>query len=337
MDIAVCGAGNWGSNIVRNFQSLGGLSLVCDTDKETLAEVGQEYPNIKTTSDYEQVLADPEIDGVAIVTPPAKHYEMAKKSLEAGKHTYVEKPLAFSSENGEELCRLSDTKNLTLMVGHILLYHPVIKKLQNLIADGELGELNYSYTTRVNLGTIRQDANVVWNLAVHDVAVMQEIFEGEPTKVSATGRSFIQPEVEDVAFVTVHYDSGQLANYHASWLDPHKVRKLTFVGDEKMAVFDDVEVNDKLAIHDKTANVNEEDPEEEVSDFAQYVTTHRGDTVLPSIPRGEPLKLECKHFIDCIEEDKTPITDGQHGLKVIQVLEAATRSLERDGKQVVIE
>jgi len=332
VNIAVVGAGYWGSNLVRNHASLGSLHTVCDTDENVLADMKQEYPRARHTDDLDEVLSDPEIDGVCLVTPAATHVELGKRVLEAGKHLYVEKPLAFSAEDGRELIDKSERAGKTLMTGHIMVYHPVVNELQERIDDGQLGKINYLYSTRVNLGTVRPDANVLWNLAIHDIAVMLEIIDSEPVTVSTNGRDFLQDGIADVAFLTIYFGSGQLAHLHASWLDPHKVRKLTVVGEEKMAVFEDTRKRHPLAIHDKSAQKNGERSDKKYPGFG--VTTESDDTLLPAIDSTEPLLNECREFVEAIDTGKTPKTGGSHALDVIRVLEAADASLENQGEKI---
>lgn len=332
VNIAVVGAGYWGSNHVRNFATLESLHTVCDKNESRLQKFKKKYPFANFETEFNEVLTDSEVDGVVITTPSKTHYELGKRALKSGKDLFIEKPLTFSKKKAHELKDLADSNDAILMVGHILLYHPVVQRLQELINAGELGDLNYAYARRVNLGKVRTEANVIWNLVVHDLAVILEIFDGKPIKISAKGQDFLQDDVEDVAFVTVYFDSGQLAHFHASWLDPHKVRRLTFVGEEKMAVIDDVDRKDQLAIHDKT--VDTEGPPPQGGDFTDYLATHKGDTVLNSVNMEEPLKKECEEFIRSIAEGTTPITGGEHAIRVTDLLHAANKSLKNEGVQI---
>ncbi len=336
--VAVLGCGYWGPNLIRNYNDLGALEAVCDVDKNALDSVRDTYPNATFSSDPEWVLENEHIDAVVLATPAETHYDLARKALEAGKHVHVEKPMAFTLKRAKVLDRMARDADLRFMVGHILLYHPAVKKLQEEIRKGTLGDIRYAYSTRVNLGIIRPEANVLWNLVVHDLAVILQMFEGNPRSVSVYGRDFIQEDVEDVAFMSVGFDTGELANFRASWLDPNKIRRLTVVGQEKMAVFDDMVSRDKLAIHNKGVGSGfmQQTPDT-LPKSKDMMTSLEGDTVLPVIPSEEPLKNECAHFLDCIQNQKSPLTDSTHGVRVTNVLEAANKSIERGGERVSVE
>ncbi|MFT7695815.1 MAG: putative dehydrogenase [Candidatus Latescibacterota bacterium] len=327
VSLACVGAGYWGKNLVRAFNDLPTVQLkqVCDASPEILARIGQQYPDIRTTSDYLGLLNDHDIEAVVLAVPATQHYEMARAALEKGKHVYVEKPLTLKAGEAQDLCALASERGLVLMVGHLLLYHPAVQMLKKLVQTGELGDIYYLYAQRVNLGIVRRDENALWSLAPHDISVILYLLDQEPDAVSARGECYLQPGVEDVVFANLHFADGKMAQLQLSWLDPHKVRKLTVVGSNKMAVFDDVESAEKIRIYDKAA---------ESANYASYgdsITLRFGDITIPHIDMAEPLKLECQHFIDCISTGKTPRSDGRDGLRVVRVLEAAQRSLERNG------
>jgi len=330
ISIACVGAGYWGKNLVRVFNDLPltQLKAVCDASPDILARIGQQYPETKTTTNFIELLEDNDIEAVVLAVPATRHYEMARAALEKGKHVYVEKPLTLKADQAQDLCTLASERGLVLMVGHLLLYHPAVQMLKHLVQSGQLGDIYYLYSQRVNLGIVRRDENALWSLAPHDISVILYLLDQEPDAVSARGECYLQPGVEDVVFANLHFADGKMAQLQLSWLDPHKVRKLTVVGSNKMAVFDDVESAEKVRIYDKAA---------ESANYASYgdsITLRFGDITIPHIDMAEPLKLECQHFIDCITTGKTPRSDGADGLRVVRVLEAAQRSLERDGAPV---
>jgi predicted dehydrogenase len=327
LSLACVGAGYWGKNLLRVFHDLPAVDLkyVCDAKPDVLARINAQYEGIKTTSDYSSLLADPALEAIVLAVQAPRHYEMALAALQSGKHVYVEKPLTLKSQEAEHLCEVAEKCGQVLMVGHLLLYHPAVQVLRNLVQTGELGDIYYLYAQRVNLGIVRRDENALWSLAPHDISVILYLLDQEPDAVSARGESYLQPGIEDVVFANLHFADGKMAQLQLSWLDPHKVRKLTVVGSRKMAVFDDVESAEKIRIYDKAA---------EPASYASYgdsITLRFGDITIPHIDMAEPLKLECQHFIDCIDQGKTPRSDGRDGLRVVRVLEAAQRSLKRDG------
>ena len=330
VNTACIGTGYWGKNLVRNFYNLPGcrLRVCCDLDPDLLAKNAILYPGVSLTQDYSQVLEDPSVDAVVLASPAVKHYEMAKLALEAGKHAYVEKPLTLSADDAEELCEIAEARGLVLMVGHLMEYHPGVRKLKQLVEDGSLGDIHYLYAQRLNLGIIRKDENALWSLAPHDVSIALYLLGQEPDTVSARGESYLQPGIEDVVFCNLHFKNRAMAQIQVSWLDPHKIRQITVVGSQKMAVFDDVEATEKIRIYDKGVNGN---------DYASYgdaLTLRTGDITIPKIDMTEPLKTECEHFLSCIKEGKTPRSDGRDGLRVVKVLEAAQKSLKNNGVPV---
>jgi len=309
LNIAVVGAGNWGRNLVRNFY-----------------EIKEEYPLVKTTTDYNDVLRDDEIDAVVIATSTSTHFNLAKKALEAKKHIFVEKPFTLSHKQAQELVDLAKEKEKKLMVGHLLEYHPAVMEMRRRLCQNEIGEIYYLYSERLNLGKVRTTENALWCLAPHDISVMLYLLNTEPMEVSAYGGVFLQKKekIEDVVFVNIRFKNGVIANLHLSWLDPNKVRRMTLVGSKKMMVFDDMESQDKLKIFNK--GVIKNNLEDKVEFNVRY-----GDIYIPKIDASEPLKLECFHFIDCIKNNKTPQSDGEDGLRVVRVLEIAQESLNKGG------
>ena len=253
---------------------------------------------------------------------------MARQALERGKHVYVEKPMTLSTEHAEHLVALAEEHQRTLMVGHLLEYHPAVQLLRNLVQTGDLGEVYYLYSQRVNLGIVRRDENALWSLAPHDISVILHLLDQKPTTVSARGASYLQPELEDVVFANLHFADGKMAQLQVSWLDPHKIRRLTVVGSRKMAVFDDVESAEKVRIYDKSAERPDYDS------YGESINLRFGDVVIPRLEMSEPLKLECEHFAACVREGKTPLSDGRDGLRVVRVLEAAQASLSQNGAPV---
>lgn len=339
LGVAVVGAAGWGQNVVRAFHSARGANLrcVCDLSPALLAGVAERYPTVTTTLDFERVLADPDVGAVAIAVDAPNHHRLAKATLLAGRHLFVEKPLTLSSADAEELCLLAEVRRLTLMVGHLLLYHPAVVLMKAMLDAGEVGEVLYLHAQRVNLGLVRQTENAWWSLAPHDVALAIHLFGEGPVSVSATGATFLQRDrgVEDVAFGTLRFADGRLAHLHVSWLDPHKRRSLTVVGTRKMLSFDDALPDEKLKIYDHAGGVGNTAYTGHVS-YAQGVVVPVGDVVSPFLPAVEPLLAECEHFVDCVRGGLRPRSDGRQGLQVVRVLEAGEKSMRAGGAPVPI-
>jgi predicted dehydrogenase len=327
------GLGYWGPNLLRNYQSLPGavVKTVCDVDEEALSRVGERYPGLICTRDYEPLLHDPDIEAIVVTSSAATHYPLAHAALEAGKHVFVEKPLALHLAEAQDLIELAGTRGLVLMVGHLLLYHPAVTRLKQLVTSGELGEIYYLYTERRNLGKVRQDENAMWSLAPHDISVVLYLLGELPVTVTAQGQSYLQPGIEDTVFFTLRFADGCLAHSHVSWLDPYKVRRFTVVGSRQMAVFDDVEPSEKLRIYNKGV-----DRLPEYNSYGDALTLRFGDIYVPSIEMKEPLRLECQHFLDCIVHGQQPLSDGHNGLQVLRVLDALQESLDNEGKLVLL-
>ncbi len=315
--LAVAGCGYWGKNLVRNFANLGVLRSVCDANPDVLRQATTNYPGLSAEGDYESVLDDERVRAVAIATPAATHYEMARLALLAGKDVFVEKPFTTKSQEARELLELSRHSERVLMVGHLLLYHPAVELLKKHIDAGEFGEVFYMYSTRVNLGQVRRDENALWRLVPHDIAMFSYLLDADPEVVSAYGSSYLRPGAVDVVFVTLKYGKAT-GHVHASWLDPHKIRQTTLVGSEKMVVFDDMEPEHKLKIFDKGI-------------VDGTLSTRTGDVVLPGISLQEPLLLECRDFVSCVESRRDPVSNAELGLKVVEALETAERLIGVEG------
>jgi len=331
--IAVVGTGDWGANLVRNFSRLPGSRLVavCDADAQRLAKTAAQYPGVRAMADVGEVCAAADIQGAVVAASAVSHYPLAKQLLEAGKDVYVEKPLTLQVAHAEELVRIAREKNRILMVGHLLIYHPGVQYLKRMVDEGALGDLYYIYSQRVNLGKVRRDENALWSFAPHDLSVILHLLGQEPIDVVARGSAFLQGTVEDVVFVDLRFPGGKLAHVHVSWLDPHKLRKFTVVGSQKMVVFDDMEASEKIRIYDKGV-----DKGGQIVGYGDSLTVRTGDILLPKISLQEPLTLECRHFVDCIRERRTPLTDGADGLRVVKVLAAAQASLAAGGAPVAL-
>ena len=332
LNVAVIGAGYWGKNLVRNYATAKrcNLKYVCDINENLLKTHERNYPFIETTTDIDSIIHDEKLDAVVIATQVPMHFELARKTLNAGKHTYVEKPLTLKASQSQELVTLANKTGLKLMVGHLLEYHPSVTYLKEIINKGQIGIPYYIYTQRVNLGIVRQNENAWWSLAPHDISIICYLFGSEPISVAAHGQCFIQKNIEDVVFVTIKFSDGKMANVHCSWLDPHKIRKITVVGSEKMVTFDDMEATEKVRLYDKAASVKYDMN----TSYAEVISLRFGDIVIPKVPSGEPLSLECQHFIDSVL-DNTPIrSDGIDGLRVVRVLEAGQKSLKSHGQPV---
>ncbi len=322
LSIGVVGLGYWGPNLARNFASIPGcrLSWCCDADPQARERVARLFPNARIASSIEQLLEDPELDAIALATPVPTHAELAVRVLEAGKHCFVEKPLAQSVAGAQRAVDAAAAAGRVLMVGHLLEYHPGVRKLKELTESGELGEqIFYIYGNRLNLGKLRADENALWSLGAHDVSVVLYLAGEEPSEVVAHGESYVRPGVQDVVFCFMRFPSGLVAHLHLSWLDPHKERRFTVVGSRRMATFDDMELERKLTIYDKGFD-------EDVRTYGEYIT-RSGDIFSPRIGNVEPLRVECEHFVECVRTGSRPRSDGESGLRVVRVLEQLQSSL----------
>ena len=336
--LAQIGCGYWGPNLLRNFsaQRKCWVKYVVETSEERRSYVTNNFPRTKAVADAGTVWNDPEVDGVIIATPAASHHEMAARSLQSSKHTFVEKPLAMNGNEARTLVALAVSAGVKLMVGHTFLYNPAVRYLKSVIASGDLGRIYYVYAQRLNLGVIRSDVNAMWNLAPHDISIIAYLLGGLPHTVSVAGTDYIQPGIHDVVFMSMQFPEKVHAHVHISWLDPNKVRKITVVGSKKMVVYNDVS-DDKITIYDKGID-RLESKKDMVFDnpVAQKLVHRTGDIIMPKIDSREPLRVEAEHFLECIRTGTTPMTDGINGVQVVDVLTAAQESLENNGKLVTL-
>ena len=317
--MGVAGLGYWGPNLARNFDDLAELAWLCDVSAETRETFAARYPVARVTADFDEILADDTVDAVVIATPVPTHYDLAQRALAARKHVLVEKPPAMRAAEMDELVELATAGDLVLMPGHLLLYHPGVKKLKELVDSRELGEVLCVYGNRQNLGVVRTNENALWSLGVHDLSVILYLLDEEPAHAVAHGRDFLTEGVEDVVFCYLRFPSGKIAHMHLSWLDPHKMRKMTVVGREKMAVFDDMELERKVTVYEKG-------PWKRAETYGEW-QTRSGDIYIPKIPTDEPLRLECAHFLRLIEGDGDRAKVARDGAMVVRVLERLTDSL----------
>ena len=355
VNIALVGLGYWGPNLARNFAALPEVNLhtICELQPERLEQFGRQYPESKRQTDFDAVLADPEIDAVVVATPANTHFDLAAAALRAGKHAMVEKPLAQTSAQCRELIGLAEAGRLILMVGHVFIYNAAVRKVKEYIQSGELGQVYYIYSQRLNLGRVRQDVNALWNFGPHDLSILCYWLDAAPERVTARGYSYILPDIEDVVFMTLDFPGGVGANVHISWLDPNKVRRMTVVGSEKMVVYDDVNPDAKIAVYDKgvtkkpnrsarlttgasttlstgvSTALNTSGPSlGRYESFGEFQLLLRaGDVLIPKLNFVEPLKVECQHFVECIRSGQRPMTDGYDGLRVVEALEAAQQAM----------
>ncbi len=321
--VGVVGLGYWGPNLARNFNALPGVELAwcCDASQAARERIAAIAPGARTTAELTDLLRDESLDAIALATPVPTHADLAVQVLQAGKHCFVEKPLAQSVPDAERALDAAGRSGRTLMVGHLLEYHPGVQRLKQLADEGELGDVLYIYGNRLNLGKARADENALWSLGAHDVSVLLHLVEEEPCEVSARGESYLRPGVEDVVFCFLRFPSGISAHLHLSWLDPHKERRFTIVGSKRMATFDDMAIEGKLTLYDKGFD-------EDTRSYGEYIT-RSGDIFSPRIPSVEPLRVECEHFVESIRSGRAPRSDGASGLRVVRVLEALQRDLDR--------
>lgn len=329
--VAVVGAGYWGINHVRAFSRLDDAELVaiCEPDGRTLDRASKLAPSARRLTRFEEVLEARDVDAVVLATPAVLHAQQAIASLGAGKHTFVEKPMALTVADAEAVCAAAERTKLTLMVGHLMLYHPGYQKLRELVRSGEIGEVYYLYSLRVNLGRLRKDENALWSFAPHDLSMILDLVGALPSTVAARGEAYLQPGIEDVVFVNLAFPDRKMAQIQLSWLDPRKERRLTVVGSKKMVELDDVHPTEKLRIYDKGY-----DRPPAFTQYGEYLTVRHGDVHIPRIDMAEPLDLEARHFVDTIHSSGVPRTSGRHGLEVVRVLDAARGSLQKSGAPV---
>jgi predicted dehydrogenase len=332
--VAIVGLGYWGPNWVRNFSQIQGIERVvcCDFSRPRLDHIKSVYPSVVLTDQLDRVLDDPKVDAVIVATPVNTHFEIASRCLKAGKSTLVEKPLATSCDQAEQLIRMARERDLTLMSGHTFEYSAPVLKIRELIDDGELGDIFYISSVRANLGLFRRDVNVAWDLATHDISIILMLLGEMPLEVTCQGESHYHDNVEDVAMVTLRFANKVIAYVHVSWLDPNKIRRTTIVGSRKMLVYDDTVLQEKVRVYDK--GVTKHPYYDTYGDF--QLSYRYGDVNIPRIDDPEPLKVECDHFVDCVRQGISPNSDGLSGLRVVRVLEAADRSLKNNGKPMPV-
>jgi predicted dehydrogenase len=333
--VGVIGCGYWGPNLIRNFSQMSRSTVVrvADLEWDRLKHMKALYPFVDTTTEYQQIISDPEIDIVAIATPVGLHHKIASEALAAGKHTFVEKPIAASAQEAEELIALSKKHECKLMVGHTFIYTSAVQKMKEIVDSGELGELYYVSSQRLNLGLFQPDINVIWDLAPHDISIILYLLGQAPESVNAIGASHINPAIEDVAVLTMQFPESLIAFVQSSWLDPDKVRRMTVVGSDKMMVYDDVQTTEKIRIYDKGV----EKPKY-YDTYAEFHYSYKyGDILIPKINGAEPIRTELNHFLDWILGETEPLSDGKSGLEVVKVLEAAQESIKNENKPIFLE
>jgi len=334
LNIGVVGCGYWGPNLIRNFSLLPRccVKTVCDIEVNRLAHIKKLYPSVATTTKVDDLINDKEIDAIVVATPICLHYKIGIMSLQAGKHTFIEKPMASSSAECKELIALAAEKNLTLMVGHTFLYSNPVRKIKEILDSGEIGEVQYIYSRRLNLGLFQKDINVAWDLASHDISIILYLTGKMPVSVNCQGKGHVNKGIEDVTNISLSFKNGGFGIIHSSWLDPNKVREMAIVGTRKMIVYDDIKTLEKIKIFDKRVEIPPY-----YNTYAEFhFSYHYGDAHIPYLEQIEPLRVQSQHFLDCIQNGRTPITSGLNGVRVVQVLEAASRSLKNGGAMVEI-
>lgn len=335
ISIGVIGCGYWGPNLVRNFRSLPDchVTAVCDPNEERLRHMGAVYPEIKGLADYRLLLGPGGPDAVAVAAPVKYHFQIARECLLAGKHTLVEKPMARSSAECEELIEIAARKGVTLMAGHTFLYSAAVRKIESIISSGEIGEIRCINARRLNLGLYQKDINVAWDLAPHDISIILHILKEFPAVVNCQGNAHVTPGIEDVTNMSLTFRNNHLATIQSSWLEPRKIREMTFVGTQRMIVYDDLQTSEKIRVYDTRV---ERPPHYDT--FAEFhYSYHYGDCYIPHIKQEEPLKVECQHFLDCIATGEPPLSDGRNGLDLVRILEASSESLRANGAPVMLD
>ena len=333
ISIAQVGLGRWGKNLLKNFYNLPDVTVkyVCDESDAVLSTFQKEYSNVKFLKDLEVILKDEDVSAVVIATPAPAHYSVAKLCLENGKHVFIEKPITLSVEHAEDLLKVARKYQKKVMVGHLLLYHPVIAKLKQLIDEGVLGKIYYVYTQRLNLGRVRNTENAMWSLAPHDISIVLHLLGCSPESVAAHGAAFLQKDIEDLTFLNLRFKGGALGHIHVSWLDPTKTRRTIVVGSKKMALFDEVASPHSIRLIDKGV-----DFKPDAQNFEELIKLRNGATEVLAVTTEQPLKLECQHFVDCIRNGQEPLSNGQNGLDVLKVLTAADISMKNGGKHELL-
>jgi predicted dehydrogenase len=330
--VGVVGCGYWGPNLVRNFKGLPNCNLkaMCDTSLSRLEHMRSIHSDVEGVTDYEHLLNGVGLDAVVVATPVKHHFALAKASLLAGKHTFIEKPMASSADECEELIEIADSKGLVLMIGHTFLYSAPVRKIAEIVEAGDLGEIRYINSRRLNLGLFQKDINVAWDLAPHDISIILHILGEGPLAVNCQGNAHVTPGIEDVTNISLSFRQKRFATIQSSWLEPRKVREMTIVGTRRMIVYDDLQTHEKLRIYD--VRVERPPHYDTFADF--HYSYHYGDSYIPHLKQEEPLKIECQHFLDCIEKSAKPLSGGNEGLEMVRILEAASQSLKNHGAPV---
>jgi predicted dehydrogenase len=335
LGVGVVGCGYWGPNLVRNFRAIPEchLKTMCDVSEERLKHLRSLYPEVEGETNYEQMLKDPDIGAVVVATAVKHHYPMAKAALLAGKHVMIEKPMASSVAHCEELIELARQNGLTLMVGHTFMYSASVRKIKEIVDQGDIGEIRYISARRLNLGLFQKDINVAWDLAPHDISIVLHIMGDAPLSVNCRGAAHVTPNIEDVTSINLQFSKQRSAIIQSSWLDPRKIREMTIVGSQRMIVYDDVSQQEKIKIFD--ARVQRPPHYDTFGEF--HYAYHYGDVYIPHVKQDEPLRVECQHFVDCIRQSKVPISSGSHGLEVVRILEATSASLKGNGAPITFQ
>ncbi len=335
--IGVIGCGYWGPNLLRNFSENeeARLRWMCDVDAKRLVSLGRRYPSAQTTLDYRQLLADPQLEAVVIATPVSTHFGFAREALESGKHVLIEKPFTASVAEAEQLIELAERNRLTLMVDHTFIYTGAVRKIKEIVQSGELGDLLYFDSVRINLGLFQRDINVVWDLAPHDLAIMDFIIDRQPLSVTATGSCHVERGIENIAYVMLRFPDEFIAHFHFNWLSPVKIRRTLIAGSRRMIVYDDIEPTEKIRIYDKGVMVTRsEDAADKEAAYQTLVSYRTGDVWVPKLDSTEALHYVCGEFLSAIREKRSPLTDGHSGLRVVRILEAAQQSISQGGRPV---
>jgi predicted dehydrogenase len=337
--IGIIGYGYWGPNLVRNFFETPDCTVVSvsDLSRDRLAKIGPRYPTVETTTDYRELLRDPRVDAVVIATPVSTHFKLGMEALQAGKHVLIEKPMTCDVVEAKRLVDEADLRKRILAVDHTFVYTPAVRKMHDLVTKGDLGEIYYYDSVRVNLGLFQHDVNVIWDLAVHDLAIMDYLLPVQPVAVSATGIGHVPGEPENMAYVTLHFDANVMAHLHVNWLSPVKLRKTLIGGSRKMVSYDDLEPSEKIRVYDKGITLKDAAVPADGNGngkYAMLVGYRSGDVWAPQIALTEALSIEARHFVDCISNNLTPIADGHSGLRVVRMLEAATQSMRASGRLI---
>jgi predicted dehydrogenase len=334
--VGVIGCGYWGPNLIRNFaeNEAAELRWICDADARRLEKIARRYPSARTAPDFRELLADPRLDAVVIATPVATHYAFARAALEAGKHVLVEKPFTASVREAEELIALADRQRVTLMVDHTFIYTGAVRRIKELVTNGEFGELLYFDSVRVNLGLFQHDVNVVWDLAPHDLSIMDHVVGREPTSLMATGSCHIQPGLENIAYVQLRFDDSMIANFHFNWLSPVKIRRTLIAGSRRMIVYDDIEPTEKVRVYDSGVDRAASAGADEEETYKTLVSYRTGDVWVPKLDPTEALRYVCAEFLDSIKHSRPSMSDGAAGLRVVRLLEAAQQSINEGGRWI---